>query len=451
MRCYVRHVRRLVITLLLGVLLLFFSGTPGAGTAPEEASTSPEPLFLVALSATPSYGGVPLVVLLNATAISGVPTSYNWSFGDGTPDVNVSSHAPWDPRYHTYGHAGYFDTTVTVHEGLRTSSANITIHVVPSALEVSIVASPLGGEAPLTVSFEGRVTGGTGTYASYSWTFGDASSGTGIALDHSYRDAGTYLVTFTVTDSKGTPASATTWVNVTAAAASPSSLEITPLFWALGLGAASGGLALYALLRLGGIRTGQESRETKARREVADTQATTDGSVATTPTAITSPPTASSSVEAVVAVAVPGTVPISPPKPPEVSGATQGVTARPARPSRPKATPPSRDALRVSERVVVHLALQGALHADDVAPVAFTQQGMAETLGVRQNALTNVLRRLEAGGILLVDVRHVRGRPRRMKVYRLTGRGEALAKELRRKGATLDPGRGAAKEAAPQE
>jgi DNA-binding PadR family transcriptional regulator len=87
--------------------------------------------------------------------------------------------------------------------------------------------------------------------------------------------------------------------------------------------------------------------------------------------------------------------------------------------------------LRISQRVVLHMARQGALRPDEIAPNGLTQAGMAEELVVGQNSLTNVLRRLEAAGVVEADVRHVRGRPRRLKVYTLTSRGESIAKDLR--------------------
>lgn len=91
--------------------------------------------------------------------------------------------------------------------------------------------------------------------------------------------------------------------------------------------------------------------------------------------------------------------------------------------------------LKLSQRIVVHLSLQGRLYDDEIATPAFTQAGMADALGVGQSPLSNTLRRLVLGGVLSQDVRHVRGRPKRLKVYRLTSMGEALAAELRRRDA----------------
>lgn len=42
-----------------------------------------------------------------------------------------------------------------------------------------------------------------GTIASYEWNFGDGSTGTGVAAQHTYGAAGSYTVTLTVTDDKG--------------------------------------------------------------------------------------------------------------------------------------------------------------------------------------------------------------------------------------------------------
>ena len=95
-----------------------------------------------------------------------------------------------------------------------------------------------------------------------------------------------------------------------------------------------------------------------------------------------------------------------------------------------------RERLRLSQRVVLHLAAQGRLYDDEIATPAFTQAGMSEALMVGQSPLSNILRRLVLGGVLAEDVRHVRGRPKRLRVYRLTTMGEALAAELRRRGTT---------------
>jgi len=46
-----------------------------------------------------------------------------------------------------------------------------------------------------------------GSIVSYTWDFGDGINATGVTIDHSYANNGTYIVTLTVTDDKGTTAS----------------------------------------------------------------------------------------------------------------------------------------------------------------------------------------------------------------------------------------------------
>lgn len=58
---------------------------------------------------------------------------------------------------------------------------------------------------------------------------------------------------------------------------------------------------------------------------------------------------------------------------------------------------------------------------------------MAKALGITQGAITGVLARLVAAGVLGVRTSHVRGHDRRVKVYELTPMGENLVLDLRRR------------------
>jgi PKD repeat protein len=69
--------------------------------------------------------------------------------------------------------------------------------------------------AALTLSGAGS-TDTDGTIASYAWTFGDNTSGTGVSPSKTYATAGTYTATLTVTDDKGATASSTATVTITA-------------------------------------------------------------------------------------------------------------------------------------------------------------------------------------------------------------------------------------------
>ena len=64
-------------------------------------------------------------------------------------------------------------------------------------------ANPVSGTAPLLVQFDGSASfDQDGTIVSYSWDFGDGTTGTGATASHTYA-AGTYTATLTVTDNSG--------------------------------------------------------------------------------------------------------------------------------------------------------------------------------------------------------------------------------------------------------
>jgi len=351
-------------------LLVVLTGAmvgPWAGPEPGRAAST----FEVSLSATPSYGTPPLTVSFEATATSGSPTAYNWSFGDGTyyNGTNASASAP----SHTFAEPGLYNVSVGVYEGAAFGSGTIEVHVVAELLAAQVSASATAGTAPLTVTFSATVTGGTGTYVNFSWAFGDGGSGSGPAVRYTFEHAGAYHVVLTVYDSANATTTAGTWVNVTSTAGPPASLGTTLLSlapWIVGAFLAG----VVAVVLVGRYR----------------------GSFRRPPES--------------------GVPPAAPP-----GTATEGV---------PPTAPPG-DGVLISHRVVLHLAQLGRLGSDEVAVAGFTQGGMATALNVPQTSLTNVLRRLGAAGILTEDVRHVHGRDRRLKVYRLTARGEELARELR--------------------
>ena len=71
----------------------------------------------------------------------------------------------------------------------------------------------------LTCSFDASSSSALPT-ATYGWTFGDATSGSGVTTSHGYTTAGSYSVTLTVTDANGT-SSATSTVTATNAPPAP--------------------------------------------------------------------------------------------------------------------------------------------------------------------------------------------------------------------------------------
>jgi PKD repeat protein len=75
--------------------------------------------------------------------------------------------------------------------------------------EAVIIAEPTSGNPPLTVAFDASDscdkrnaldTCDKEGIASYAWDFGDGTTSTAIATTHTYENAGTFIVTLTVTD-----------------------------------------------------------------------------------------------------------------------------------------------------------------------------------------------------------------------------------------------------------
>jgi len=86
--------------------------------------------------------------------------------------------------------------------------------------------------------------------------------------------------------------------------------------------------------------------------------------------------------------------------------------------------------VRLSLRLVVHLARVGPPENEWVASPDSTQQAIAERLQVSQGAVSKVLARLAAAGMVEEARRHVPGRNRRVMVYYLTPHGHDLARDI---------------------
>jgi PKD repeat protein len=129
-----------------------------------------------------------------STGGAGTITSYSWSFGDLTNGSTVKPS-------HIYAAEGTYSVELTVTNDLGKSDVttqNVVLATVPPTAAFTFSCTIL------TCNFDASTsTGGDGTIISYSWNFGDATSGATVNPSHIYAAEGTYSVELTVTNDLG--------------------------------------------------------------------------------------------------------------------------------------------------------------------------------------------------------------------------------------------------------
>lgn len=153
---------------------------------------------------SPAAPGVNQQVFFDANASQASPgrtiSRYDWNFGDGSSGTGVTTS-------HRYTRAGAFTVTLTVTDSAGrtgTSSKSVTVGtvIVPTA---AFTVSPGQVVVNQLAFFDGTVSTATAgrTIARYQWNFGDNQIIEGPRVEFVFRQAGSYSVTLTVTDSSG--------------------------------------------------------------------------------------------------------------------------------------------------------------------------------------------------------------------------------------------------------
>lgn len=116
-----------------------------------------------------------------------------------------------------------------------------------------MTAAPTVGSPPLTVRFDGSSSSDPdGVITSRVWNFGDGTSGTGAAVEHTYAAAGTYIAKLAVTDDDG--ATAATQMSIVVG----SDTSSVPRF-AYAANSASNDVTMYTVDPASGLLTRLES------------------------------------------------------------------------------------------------------------------------------------------------------------------------------------------------
>jgi PKD repeat protein len=167
-------------------------------------------------------GGNNLVASSNPA--SSVSASFNLSLAAGTYYLQVDGTGTGNPfanpptGYTDYGSIGQYTISGTI--------------VDPGGNQAPVAvaaASPTSGSAPLIVNFDGSGSSDDdGTIISYSWDFGDDSSGVGASVSHQYDGPGSFEATLTVTDDGGFSSSDSVTITVIEPPpAAPAALEVS--------------------------------------------------------------------------------------------------------------------------------------------------------------------------------------------------------------------------------
>jgi hypothetical protein len=198
-------------------------GTDGANAATRIASVRllppgrvgpPNDLPLSFAEGTATGGNVAATLAFAVVPPAGQTIiRYTWNFGDGTVTATTSPSAT-----HTFNQAGTFAVTVVAENSFgRTGTATRTITIAPSAAPTANFAvSPTDPAPNQTVRFNASSSEPAAgrTIVSYTWDFGNGTTGSGLVGEAAYAQVGTYTVTLTVTDDLGRRGVATKTVAV---------------------------------------------------------------------------------------------------------------------------------------------------------------------------------------------------------------------------------------------
>jgi PKD repeat protein len=180
--------------------------------------------------ATPSTTEVGGTVGLSANMTLGDPPySYAWNFGDSTTGAGASVS-------HQFAVAGTYHVNVTGTDYNGVTSSFLVPVVVDPALHAQAVVARSTVDAGVSDGFTGTGSGGSSTYTTYAWHFGDGGTWSGRLATHTYSSAGNYSAELNITDSLGFVSSSvvTVHVNPSLSAAATDNRSTAPVRGSIG-------------------------------------------------------------------------------------------------------------------------------------------------------------------------------------------------------------------------
>ncbi|NNE34211.1 MAG: PKD domain-containing protein, partial [Rhodothermales bacterium] len=198
---------------------------------------------VASFTATPASSSDPFQMSFDGSAsadVDGTVRNYLWNFGDGSTASGPSVS-------HTYSTAGNYTASLSVTDddgavGAATALLNITEPAPPEnvAPSASFTAAPAADGNGLKIDLNASSSSDPdGSISSYSWTFGDGTSGNGRTVSHTYASGGTYNVRLTVRDNESATGTSSASITVTDPA-EPVNQQPVASFTAAPTGAAEG-------------------------------------------------------------------------------------------------------------------------------------------------------------------------------------------------------------------
>jgi PKD repeat protein len=170
----------------------------------------------VAFTYSPRYPVVGQTVRFTDTS-TGDPSSWNWDFGDGT----VSSE---QNPIHVYTASGFRHVTLVASNGTGSKTSARTLTVIAAQGDASFVFSPSTPGVGQTIQFADTTAGNP---TSWSWNFGDGTTGSGKNTAHAFAKAGAFSVSLVAATSSG-PKQASRTVTVASMSVLSSSFNFAP-------------------------------------------------------------------------------------------------------------------------------------------------------------------------------------------------------------------------------
>ena len=132
----------------------------------------------------------------NANGNGSTITEYHWDFGDGNFSTAINPT-------HTYATAGIkiIKHWIVTDKGCYSDTTQHTVTINP--LPAANFTYTIPGCQTRVITFTDASIPNAGNLNNWQWNFGDATTGTGTPITHTYNNAGTYNVTLTVATDKG--------------------------------------------------------------------------------------------------------------------------------------------------------------------------------------------------------------------------------------------------------